>query len=216
LSFYLTFLGAPGCGKGTQTKKLSSYFNLPIVGMGDLIRSEINEKSILGNKIKESVSKGNLVADDITTELFENAIDEELMAKGVVVDGYPRTLGQSKSFKLVFLNKKFPIKVIYFETSFEVIKTRLLGRLLCSNCGSVFHSQFNPSTRPDQCDGCQGALITRSDDNDASIKNRYAVFLKETEPILTYFSDYIVRIDANQAPNEVFNDLLDVLVCTKA
>ena len=107
-------------------------------------------------------------------------------------------------------------KVIYLETSFDVIKERLLGRLLCEACGCVFHSVFKRPTKEGKCDECNSILSTRSDDNENSVIYRYDTFLKETEPVIDYFSDRVFKIDANQAPGDVFNSLLNVLLPSKA
>lgn len=212
----MTLLGAPGCGKGTQTRKIASYFNLPVVGIGDIIRAEIASFSSLGNKVKELVSNGGLVPDHLVIELFESAVDNKILSEGVVLDGYPRTITQSESFSSVFSNKKLNVKVIYLETSFDVIKERLLGRLLCEACGCVFHSFFKRPTKEGKCDECNSILSTRSDDNENSVIYRYDLFLKETEPVIDYFSDRVLKIDANQAPDDVFNSLLNVLLPSKA
>ena len=212
----MTLLGAPGCGKGTQTKKIASYFSLPVVGIGDIIRTEIASLSSLGNKVKELVSNGDLVPDHLVIELFETVVDNKMLSKGVILDGYPRTIAQAESFSSVFSNKKLDIKVIYLETSFDVIKERLLGRLLCEGCGCVFHSFFKRPTKEGKCDECNSILSTRSDDNENSVIYRYDLFLKETEPVIDYFSDRVLKIDANQAPDDVFNSLLNVLLPSKA
>tara|TARA_Y100001970_G_C13892062_1_gene679240 strand:+ start:50 stop:700 length:651 start_codon:yes stop_codon:yes gene_type:complete len=215
LSFYLTLLGAPGCGKGTQSERLAKRFNIPVVGIGNIIRSEIKQATPLGIKVKNIVADGDLVPDELIVELFEASMHQNLVNDGVILDGYPRTLLQSKSFYSFFLKKRLPINIIYVKTSFNLIKDRLLGRMLCPKCGAIFHSKSKPPLKPGQCDQCHSSLIVRPDDNETAIRHRYDVFLKEIDPILSFFSKSVVVIDGDSNSDDVFSRLLDVLVLVK-
>ena len=211
MSFYLTLIGAPGSGKGTQIGKLSTYFKLPVIAMGEIIRSEIKNESKLGLIVKDLVAAGNLVSDEYIVSIFEKAIENNIIKTGVILDGYPRTLLQSKSFYSVFSNQYLPLKIVYLKTSFQTIKERLLGRLVCLECNSIFHSKYQPPQKTGYCDKCSARLTVRADDNEDSVRNRYEIYLKEVEPVLDFFSKQVVTVDANNSFNNVFDELLNIL-----
>ena len=128
MSAYITLLGAPGSGKGTQAKKLSEALSIPVVGIGDLIRSEINKNSSLGKLVAPIVNDGRLVPDSIITDIFKSNISEKLLKSGIIADGYPRNLNQAISFDQIFNHSDLKTVVIYIKVPVDVLKQRLLAR----------------------------------------------------------------------------------------
>lgn len=151
MSAYITLLGAPGCGKGTQAKLLSKELNIPIVGIGDLIRAEINKQSELGNLVAPIVNSGNLVSDEIIIKIFEANITDSLLQNGVITDGFPRNLVQAKAFDSLFRQRSLETIVIYIKVPFEALKERLLLRGRTDDNATVIETRnkvYEQSTQP--------------------------------------------------------------------
>jgi len=128
MSAYITLLGAPGSGKGTQAKRLADTLRIPIVGIGDLIRTEISKKTELGKLVQPIVNEGRLVPDSIITEIFKVNVTEDLLRSGLIADGYPRNLNQAISFDETFKGKPLKVILIYIKVPYEKLKDRLMSR----------------------------------------------------------------------------------------
>jgi len=206
MSFYISLLGAPGSGKGTQSEYIIKAFpSLFRFSTGDIIRQEIRNESELGLRVKHFLSEGKLVPDDVIIELFENSISEDILNTGILSDGFPRTVGQAESFLRVFSNKRFPIVVLSFDIELDELMDRLLGRRVCTSCSAVYHLRNKPPKQEGICDVCgASSLVQREDDNETSIKTRFDVYQNEITPIKEVFSPYLVSIKANQDPLQVF------------
>ena len=194
----LIILGIQGSGKGTQSELISEKFHLKHISTGDLIRKEISEKTELGNKLKELISRGELASDKITNELLR----KNLPKNNFLLDGYPRNLDQAK-----FLDSITEIdKVISLELSEKEVMKRLSNRFQCPNCKLQYGLNKMPK-REKRCDECQTTLIQRTDDKPEAIQKRIDIFKKETFPILEYYSDRIILINGNQTVERVFKDI---------
>ncbi len=176
-------LGSPGVGKGTYTKILSEKYKIPRVSTGDLFREAIKNKTKLGEEIKDYVSRGDLVPDEMTIQLVKDRLLKDDCKKGFLLDGFPRTIAQAQA-----LEKLSKIdKVLNFVASEEVILARLGGRRTCRECGAVYHTKEIPPKIDGICDVCGGKLCQRSDETPQAIKNRLRVYHKKTEPVIDYF-----------------------------
>jgi len=194
----LIILGIQGSGKGTQSELISEKFHLKHISTGDLIRKEISEKTELGNKLKELISRGELASDKITNELLR----KNLPKNNFLLDGYPRNLDQAK-----FLDSITEIdKVISLELSEKEVMKRLSNRFQCPNCKLQYGLNKMPK-KEKRCDECQTTLIQRTDDKPEAIQKRIDIFKKETFPILEYYSDRIILINGNQTVERVFKDI---------
>ena len=133
----IILLGAPGSGKGTIAKKLVENYNLEHISTGDLIRAEIALNSKLGLEMKAILNKGNLVPDEHVINLLKKKIDS-ISGKGIILDGFPRTVVQAE-----FLEKFCNIdNVFYLKISLSEAIDRIMGRLICTNCGHISHKKW--------------------------------------------------------------------------
>lgn len=151
MSAYITLLGAPGSGKGTQSLKLSKILEIPTIGIGDLIRNEIAKKSELGLKVEPLTSRGQLVPDDIITNIFKDNITKQMFEKGVISDGYPRNLKQAQAFQDIFLGKPLKTIIIYLDVPPQVLKARLFDRKRADDTEEVIETRnkvYAELTRP--------------------------------------------------------------------
>ncbi len=206
----IVLLGAPGSGKGTQAERLSSYFKIKKIVLGDILRQEVKSKSLLGKKAKEYMEKGLLVPDKIVDEVMKKYIN----SGGFVIDGYPRNLHQAKSLDEILKEKGISLdKVFYLDVEKEIVIERLSGRRICKNCGAIFHIKNMPPKKEGICDFCGGVLYQREDDKPEVIEKRWQVFEKEIKVIVDYYKkqDKIVFLNGNKNKEEVFKGILENL-----
>ncbi len=128
-SIYIVFFGPPGCGKGTQAKKIADELGLLQLSTGELFRKHLGEKTPLGIKAQEYMSKGELVPDDITISMVRERLQQPDAQAGAIFDGFPRTGAQAQALDKLLneLNGKIN-RVIDFELPIEISRQRLLGR----------------------------------------------------------------------------------------
>jgi adenylate kinase len=181
----LILFGPPGAGKGTQAKLLTQKFKLPHISTGDILRGEVKNNTDLGKKAKGYMESGGLVPDSLVTEMVRKRMSENDLANGFILDGYPRTEAQAKALDEIL--KGGIDKAFYLATSEKVVIQRLTGRRVCPKCGTNFHLINMPPKKDMLCDHCQVALFQRPDDNEATVRNRLNVYLKESAGVLNYY-----------------------------
>jgi adenylate kinase len=211
---YVTMLGAPGAGKGTQADILSEEMSLPHVASGDLFRQALEEKTELGLRAKSYMEKGELVPDDVTIEMILGRIDQPDCASGCILDGFPRTLQQARGLDKALKERgKAMDKAIYIEVPNEELVRRLSGRWLCRACQTPYHITNSPPKTPGECDKCGGELYQRSDDKEETVRQRLNVFLAQTIPILDYYEKLgkLTKVRGNQGIQEVAREMLFAL-----
>jgi adenylate kinase len=177
--------GAPGSGKGTYASRLKSRLGVDVVAMGDIFRENLKADTPLGKKVKSYVEKGLLVPDDIVIDVLKKRLNEVPKGKGVILDGYPRTIDQAKT-----LEKIAKIDVILLQMVPDwIIIERLSSRRICKNCGAVYNIRFLKPKVENVCDKCGGPLYQRSDDQPDVIKRRIQVYQEQTSPLLQHYKE---------------------------
>ncbi len=207
----VVFLGPPGSGKGTQAKKLSQELGLMHISTGDILRDAVKNQTELGKKAREYMDRGELVPDSIMIALIEEVMPKE---GGFILDGFPRTVPQALALEEMLRGYKKDVdKVFLFDLSEEVVVERLSGRLICSQCGAVYHRKYNPPKEEGVCDLCGGKLIQREDDKEEVVRRRYRVYKEQTSPLVEFYQkrNKLIRLDASQDIQEVNKRLLEVL-----
>jgi adenylate kinase len=206
--------GPPGAGKGTQAKFLSEEFNIPHISTGDILRENVKKGTALGMKAKSYMDKGELVPDALLNDLVRARLAAPDTRKGFLLDGYPRTIPQAKALDEIMddLNRKLDA-VVNIDVGMNALVRRLSGRRICKGCGASYHVEFNPSKVKDVCDTCAGELYQRADDREEAIKNRLAVYKKQTQPVLDYYKKkgVLIDIDGDREIEEVKADVVNAL-----
>src|SRR5579871_1789390 len=182
------FLGPPGAGKGTQAALTSEKLGVPAIATGAIFRAAIGKETAMGKQVAQFVNSGLLVPDQLTNAVVAERLKEKDCKKGFILDGYPRSLVQAKSLDAFLQKAKTPLDaVLYFKVDAGVVIERMGKRRVCSQCGATYNLVSQPPKHEGKCDKCGSALITRSDDEPASIRKRLEVYEKSTQPLLQFF-----------------------------
>ena len=210
----LIFLGPPGSGKGTQAVKVSEKLGLTHLSTGDLLREAVKNQTTLGKQAEEFMKKGELVPDTLIIGLIQDKINSGELDKGFILDGFPRTMPQAESLTEMLLESDVTLdKAICFDLEDNVIIARMTGRRFCPTCQATYNV-YVEGAKPlvdGKCDKDGTDLIIRNDDREDVVKNRLEVYHRQTEPIVKYYenSSILAKIDADKAPKEVFNSILE-------
>lgn len=203
----IIMLGAPGAGKGTYSEMLTEKLGIPHISTGDMFRAITKEKSDLGKKVKELIDAGNFVPDDVTYEVVKDRLNKDDCKKGYLLDGFPRNVKQAE-----MMEKDYSIDYVFlFDIPDEAIIERLKDRRMCPKCDAIYHLKNIPPKVDEQCDKCGTKLILREDDKPETVKKRLDTYHKLTEPLIQYYGDRVIKIDADRDRNDVVKDVLDRL-----
>src|SRR3989338_532289 len=181
-------LGPLGSGKGTQGKLLEKKYGIPHLSAGDILRSEVKEKTPFGLKAKQIMDRGELVADALIIEMMNKRLSQTDCEKGYILDGYPRTIEQADALDR-FLNKlqKKLFSAIFLEIPDDEIVKRLSGRLTCEQCGRSYHAAANPPMAEGFCNQWGGRLTHRADDTEGTVRSRIEVYKQKTAALVDYY-----------------------------
>ena len=172
-------LGAPGSGKGTQGKVLAEHLAIPQVSTGDLIRAAMKQGTPLGLKARGFYDQGLLVPDELIFGLIQEILDSPPAARGVLMDGFPRTIPQAEAVDRMLVAKQARVdRVVLLEVPEDELVQRLLGR---------------------------AAKEGRADDNIESITQRLTVFQQQTAPLIAFYEGrgIVKRVDGRGEVNEI-------------
>ena len=180
----LILLGAPGAGKGTQAEILCDKLGIPTISTGNILREAIKNGTETGLKAKSFMDAGKLVPDDVIIGIIEERLAQPDCANGYILDGVPRTIAQAEALEQAGI--RFDA-VVAIEIPDEKIIARMGGRRVCESCGASYHIVNIPPKKEGVCDVCGGKLVQRKDDNPDTVRDRLAVYHKETEPLKGFY-----------------------------
>jgi adenylate kinase len=186
----IVLFGPPGSGKGTQALRLKEAFNLLHVSTGDIFRAEIKNETELGKLAKSYMDQGQLVPDEVTIRMLAGFIEHNVTAdtKGVIFDGFPRTMAQAEALDVYLMGKGSPITHVL---SLKVDEEELIRRILE-----------------------RGKTSGRTDDSDESIvRSRMEVYKNQTAPLAAYYTQQgkLMHLDGMGSVDAVFGDLSKAL-----
>lgn len=208
---HVILLGAPGAGKGTQAVLIAQRLGLAHIASGDLFRQEQNSGSELGKIAGSYMEKGLLVPDEVTVKMILGRITDPDCAKGILLDGFPRTLEQAKALDQALTEQGKGIDlVLYIKVSNEELLKRLSGRWICRNCQTPYNVVELLPKVSGKCDHCGGELYQRPDDKEETARKRLDVYFAQTMPLIEYYTEAgkLVEIDGGKAIEAVGEDLI--------
>ena len=207
-------LGPPGAGKGTQAIEVSKAMGWVHVASGDLVREVRAQDTELGRLVKSYYDKGELVPDEVTIRMVLERLAKPDCQKGVLLDGFPRTLRQGEALDEALTKQGLRVdKAAYLKVGDAELLRRLGGRWLCRVCSAPYHVVTAPPKKAGVCDRCGGELYQRPDDTEETAKNRLKVYFEATAPLVGYYQrrGNLVEIDGERDVETVREALMQAL-----
>ncbi len=193
-------LGAPGSGKGTVCVQVAEAVGFVHLSTGDRLREAVKAGTAVGREARAYMERGDLVPDEIMIRILTEAMAGEPQSdRRFILDGFPRTVEQAVLLDEELKRQGGRIRaVILLEAARDVLVARLAGRRVCRSCGATYHVTNIPPKQEGVCDQCQGALIQRPDDTEATVINRLAVYERQTAELITRYerSRGLTRVDS--------------------
>ncbi|SFA79790.1 Adenylate kinase [Poseidonocella pacifica] len=207
----LILLGPPGAGKGTQARRLAENFGFVQLSTGDLLRAAVAAGTEAGLRAKAVMEAGQLVSDDIVIAILNDRLSEPDCARGVILDGFPRTTVQADALEALLAERGQRITTaISLDVEDEAMVTRISGRYTCAGCGEGYHDSFKKTATPGTCDHCGGTeMVRRADDTPDTVSQRLAAYHAQTAPLIAYYRQRgaLNRIDAMGSIDDIATEL---------
>jgi len=202
--------GAPGAGKGTQSDLLREKLGFLKISTGDLLREHVKSQTTVGQRAKAFMDRGDLVPDEVLLEIIKLALKPVRGDQVVILDGFPRTIGQAENLQ------KLDHRVVGFinlDVSKDDLVRRLSARRVCGQCGWTCNLLDAPPRSEGVCDKCRSHLVQRTDDQPDSIRNRLDVFDLKTAPVVQFYKnlDIHVAVSGVGPPEVVFQRVIKSL-----
>lgn len=159
----VVIFGAPGSGKGTQSERIVEKFGINHISTGDVLRAEIKNGTELGKTAKGYIDQGQLIPDELMIDILASVFDSFKDGKGVIFDGFPRTIAQAGALKQMLADRGQAVSVMLdLDVPEEELMTRLIKR---------------------------GQESGRADDNEETIKKRLLVYHSQTAPLIDWYKN---------------------------
>jgi adenylate kinase len=211
----IILLGPPGAGKGTQAKLLEERHGLKQLSTGEMLRAAVAAGTETGRKAKAIMDRGELVSDDVVVSIISDRLDSPDLRKGFILDGFPRNTAQAEALDEMLKRKGLKIDaVIEMKVDDEALIERIAGRYTCAKCGKGYHDRLEKPAKAGVCDSCGSTeFIRRADDNEKTVRDRLAVYNRQTAPLVTYYGSRgaLRSIDGMAAISDVTRQIEGVL-----
>lgn len=212
----IILLAPPAAGKGTQCEILVDKYNLTQISTGNLLRDIAKEETELGKKVKEVLTSGDLVNDELVYQIVENYLDNNENQHGYIFDGFPRTESQAKRLDTILKDRNKKIDYVFFlDTEKEILLNRVLGRRTCKQCGKIYNTNID-ILKPKKdliCDNCGGELYIRDEDNLQSFEVRYNTYIDKIQPLIDYYKqqNLLYKIDSSHSKENTFEQIQTII-----
>lgn len=211
----IIFIAPPAAGKGTISEKLMEKYNYKHISTGDILREMASRNDDFGKNLKELLSSGQLVPDEIVYESLKRRLMMNDLDNGYILDGFPRNLNQAKEYDNILRETGRDLGVvIYLDTPKDVLEKRITGRRICSSCGATYNvlTGVNTPKEEGKCDKCGNSLYQREDDNAISFKTRYETFLLKTYPLVEFYEERnVLRKVESITPEDTLKEVEEIL-----
>lgn len=210
----LIFLGAPGAGKGTQAREISTRVGIPHISTGEMLRDAVQKQTPLGLAAKALMDSGELVTDDVVCGIAAARIQQPDTTEGFILDGFPRTLRQAQFVDRLLLDggRGTPL-VLNIQVDPELLVKRLTGRRTCPIGGHIYNVYFSPPKNDEICDVDGGKLLQRADDREEAIEQRLHAYEQLTRPLVDYYRErrLLTAVDGNRSPEAITEEICRIL-----
>ncbi|MFW2391429.1 MAG: adenylate kinase [Methyloceanibacter sp.] len=185
----LVLIGPPGAGKGTQAKRLEDLRGLVQLSTGDMLRAAVAAGTELGRQAGDLMEHGQLVPDDLVIGLIAERLDANKDAKGFILDGFPRTIGQAEALDRLLETRGAQVdRTVVIDVDDDALVVRITGRFTCATCGEGYHDLFKKPKEEGTCDKCGGTEFKRRpDDTEEVVRSRLKAYHAQTEPLVGYY-----------------------------
>jgi adenylate kinase len=203
----ILLLGAPGAGKGTQAKELLKIWSIPQISTGDLLRANVSQNTPLGQTAKAIIGRGDLVPDTLVNDMVAERLKQKDTAKGYILDGFPRTLGQADWLdeRLGAQAKSLPVVAVMIQVDYNQLLRRITGRRNCPVCQTIYNVYVNPPKQDGICDVEGASLTQRADDTEEIFQERMRAYEALTAPVVEHYRALgrFSEVDGDQPIREI-------------
>ncbi len=232
MALNLIMLGPPGAGKGTQAERFARSRGIPKISTGDILRDAVQAGTEIGQRAKAIMDRGELVSDEVMIGIVRERLSRPDVASGFILDGFPRTVAQAAALDAIMAGRD-PLIVVDIKVPESELVRRLSARLICRKCGAnailadgdgaaadamltapavgaaEAQAAVRAQSEPMRCRRCGGELVQRSDDDQAVVRERLKVYLRDTKPLVDYYSarPTFRAVNGAQPPDRVAADL---------
>jgi len=209
----IVLLGPPGSGKGTHSAFLREHLGIPSISTGEILRAEVQSRSVVGRRVEAAMRAGKLVSDHLVNRIVASRIGHREFRGGFLLDGYPRTADQAAFLDghLTCMGMPAPL-VLHLDCPDDVLVQRMTSRRSCGHCGRLYNLLFHPPARPGRCDHDDSPLLQRLDDSEAVIRTRLEAYQRVAEPLIAWYrpGNYH-RLDASRGAAHLHARLRQIL-----
>jgi adenylate kinase len=210
----IVLMGAPGAGKGTQARLLQERMRLPQISTGDIFRSLKHADTPLAQEVRDIMTRGQLVPDELTIRLVKERTAQDDCKDGYILDGFPRTPAQARSLEVLAAEQGMDIIPVLIDVPHELLEKRMTGRRNCPVCHEIYNIYFKPPRNDNVCDlHPEVQLVQRADDNPETVRARLATYDEQTRPLIDYYrSAGVLRtVDGTREPEEIYRDIEQIV-----
>ena len=204
----LLLLGAPGSGRATLAVKASSALSLPYISFAQLLQEETEASQ----NARDYVNRGAPIPDELLFQLLLDRTQKEEYLNGFLLDDFPKTVKQAKMLQQ-YLEKEYLFIVALINVSEEWLTWRTEGRMICHNCGRVYHNELSPPQNETHCDICNNELSQREADSKEIIKEQLQNYFAETGPVIDFYKQekLLIEIDGDKVFEKLFAEITQVI-----
>jgi len=213
----IVVLGPPGAGKGTQSSLLANLLRTPHISIGSLLRTHAQAETEVGVLLRGMMALGSLVPDTLVLDILSTRISKPDCDRGLILDGFPRTLRQAELLERGLLESPFyatklrdKLVAMHLRVQHSTIVERLSGRRICSRCGATYHLETQPPRVNGECDFDGSALTIREDDRITTVLKRLRIYEQETAPILSHYAGTtsLLEVDDEQPKEDIAQEII--------
>jgi adenylate kinase len=210
----IVLMGAPGAGKGTQARLLQERLHLPQISTGDIFRALKNAQTPLAQEVRDIMTRGQLVPDELTIRLVKERTAQDDCRNGYILDGFPRTPAQARSLGQLAAEQAMDIIPVLIDVPYELLEKRMTGRRNCPVCNEIYNIYFKPPRNDNVCDlHPEAQLVQRADDNAETVRARLGTYDEQTRPLIDYYkaAGVLQSVDGTREPEEIYRDIEQIV-----